>query len=55
MHPLTVNRLLILAALIIAVVIAVLIFFTDESFTVITALGWVLVVLAFYLASLLVP
>lgn len=55
MHPFTVNRLLVLAALVIAVVMAVLIFFTGESFTVITAIGWVFVVLAAYLASLLVP
>ena len=48
-------RALVLVALIIAAVVAVLILLTSASITVLTALGWVLVVLAVYLASLLVP
>ena len=51
----TVSRVLVLAAFGIAVVCAVLILLTGYSFVTITALGWLFVVIAAYLASLLVP
>jgi hypothetical protein len=55
MPPFTFARVLVLADCILAAVIAVLLLLTDTSLDVLTALGWVLVVLAVYLASLLVP
>ena len=53
--PLTFSRVLVLAACIIAAILAVLLLLTTASLTVVAALGWVFVVLAVYLASLLVP
>jgi hypothetical protein len=55
MPPFTFARVLVLVDCILAAVIAVLLLLTDTSLDVLTALGWVLVVLAVYLASLLVP
>jgi hypothetical protein len=55
MPPFTFARVLVLADCILAAVIAVLLLLTDTSLDVLTVLGWVLVVLAVYLASLLVP
>lgn len=55
MQPFTFSRVLVLVDCIIAAVLAVLILLTDTSLDVITALGWVFVVLSVYLASLLVP
>lgn len=55
MVPWTFSRVLVLAACILAAILAVLLLLTDVNLTVIDALGWVFVVLAVYLASLLVP
>jgi hypothetical protein len=44
-----------LADCILAAILAVLLLLTDSSVSVQDALGWVFVVLAVYLASLLVP
>jgi hypothetical protein len=54
-QPFTFSRVLALIACILAAVVAVLLLLTDTSLDVFTALGWVFVVLAVYLASLLVP
>jgi hypothetical protein len=55
MAPFTFSRVLVLADCILAAVLAVVILLTNTSLDVLTALGWVFVVLAVYLASLLVP
>lgn len=55
MQPFTFSRVLVLADCVLAAVIAVLLLLTDTSLTVVAALGWLFVVLAVYLASLLVP
>ena len=55
MQPFTFSRVLVLADCILAAVLAVLLLLTDTHLTVIDALGWLFVVLAVYLASLLVP
>lgn len=55
MPPFTFSRVLVLADVILAAVIAALLFFSATSFDVLTALGWVVVILTVYLASLLVP
>ena len=55
MQPLTFSRVLVLAGCILAAVLAVLLLLTDVNLTVIDALGWLFVVVAVYLASLLVP
>jgi hypothetical protein len=54
-YVVTFSRVLILADCILAAVLAVLLLLTDTSLDVLTALGWVFVVLGIYLASLLVP
>ena len=54
-QPFTFSRVLVLADCILAAVLAVLLLLTDTSLDVLTALGWVFVVLGVYLASLLVP
>ena len=51
----TFSRVLVLADCILAAVLAVLVLLTNTSLDVLTVLGWVFVVLAVYLASLLVP
>jgi hypothetical protein len=51
----TLGRFLLLVALLVAAVLAVLILLTGASFSTFTAAGWLAVVLALYLASLLVP
>lgn len=53
--PFTFSRVLVLVDCILAAVLAVLLLLTDTSLDVLTALGWVFVVLSVYLASLLVP
>jgi hypothetical protein len=55
MAPFAFSRVLVLADCIIAAVLAVVLLLTNTSLDVLTALGWVFVVLAVYLASLLVP
>jgi hypothetical protein len=52
---LTINRLLVLAALVIAAVLAVLLLVTSSEIALLTAVGWAFVVAALYLGSLLVP
>jgi hypothetical protein len=53
--PTRYSFVLLLLDCILAAVLAVLLLLTDTSLDVLTALGWVFVVLAVYLASLLVP
>ena len=55
MQPFRASGLIVLVACIIAAVLAVLLLLTDSAISVGDALGWVFVVLAVYLASLLVP
>jgi hypothetical protein len=53
--PFTFSRVLILADVILAAVIAALLLLTNVQFDVLTAIGWVVVILVVYLASILVP
>lgn len=55
MQPFTFSRVLVLVDCILAAVLAVLLLLTNTNLTVLDALGWVFVVLAVYLGSLLVP
>lgn len=51
----TINRLLVLVALVVAAVLAVIILVTSSEIALLTAVGWAFVVAALYLGSLLVP
>lgn len=55
MQPFTFSRVLVLVDCILAAVLAVLLLLTDSTIGILAALGWVFVVLAVYLGSLLVP
>lgn len=55
MHATGFARVLLLADFFLAGLIAVLLLLTNVNLTVIDALGWLFVVIAVYLASLLVP
>jgi hypothetical protein len=55
MAPFTFSRVLVLADCILAAILAVLLLVTDSAVSAQDAIGWVFVVLAVYLASLLVP
>lgn len=55
MQTFTFSRVLVLADCILVAVLAVVLLLTDTSVDVLTAAGWLFVVLAVYLASLLVP
>jgi hypothetical protein len=54
-QPFTFSRFLVLADCILAAVLAAVIILFGPTFTVMTAVGWLFVVLAVYLGSLLVP
>jgi hypothetical protein len=54
-QPFTFSRVLVLAAFLIAGVLAVVILLNTSTLSVLTALGWLAVILCVYLASLLVP
>jgi len=54
-QPFTFSRVLVLVDLLVAAILAVLLLLVDYSISVTDAIGWVFVVLAVYLASLLVP
>jgi hypothetical protein len=54
-QPFTFSRVLVLVDCIIAAVLAVLLLLVQSHVSVADAFGWVFVVLAVYLASLLVP
>ena len=51
----TINRVLVLGALVVSAALAVVILVTSSEVAVLTAIGWLAVAVALYLDSLLVP
>lgn len=55
MQPFTFSRVLVLAACLVSAILAVLLLLTSTKVGIVAAIGWVFVVLALWLASMLIP